>query len=212
MLFQANIASPVPGQLDNFNSFLLKNLELAGACGVPATVKVSSYGTPSIEIMTLMMFSGWEEHGAKTAEMRAHPMWKKLMEMGGNMPAFADPIDSFVASILPGFDTEAKFSEGPILTTVWKPTPGKMSDMLATFHEAKAVHEPHGCMVRAFQIIGGRYAGCTTYNMSFADDVAYGKCMGSMQADHAELVSKIEANPNSEMVAQFKMNNPTIVG
>ena len=65
MIIQANVGVPIPGQIDNFNKFLMMNLELAGACGVPATVKVSSFGTPNIEISTMMLFNDWEEHGAK---------------------------------------------------------------------------------------------------------------------------------------------------
>ena len=188
------------------------NLELASECGVPTSVKVSSYGTPGVEISTMLLFSNWEEHGEKTDEMRAHSKWKEIMDFGGQSESFAQPIDSYVANLLPGFDADAKFSDGPILATIWKPLPGKMGEMLTTFMEGKSIHEPHGCKVRAFNIVGGRYAGCFAYNMSFADNKAYGSCMGSMAEDHTKLMAKIEANPNSEVVGQFKMDNPVLVG
>lgn len=188
------------------------NLELAGACNVPATVKVSSFGTPNVEISTMFLFNDWEEHGAKTEEMRAHAKWKEIMEFGGGTAAFADAVDSYVSQSVAGFDTEAKFSEGPILATAWRPLPGKLHDMLTLFAEAKTVHEAGGCVVRVFQILGGRYAGCFAYNMSFADNIAYGKCMGAIQEGHAKIAQKSEANPSAEMVAQFKMDNPVLVG
>ena len=66
----------------------MMNLELAGACGVPSTVKVSSFGTPNVEISTMMLFNDWEEHGAKVEEMRSHA--KK-----GTKPTSSTPRDPF---------------------------------------------------------------------------------------------------------------------
>ncbi|MDA8776478.1 hypothetical protein N9Y79_05350 [Alphaproteobacteria bacterium] len=212
MIIQANVGVPIQGQIDNYNKFLMMNLELAGACGVPSTVKVSSFGTPNVEISTMMLFNDWEEHGAKVEEMRSHAKWKEIMEFGGQTAAFGETVDSYMSQLVRGFEGEAKFSEGPILATAWRPEPGKLADMLALFHESKEVHEAGGCMVRVFQILGGRYAGCYAYNMSFEDNIAYGKCMAAIQEGHAKIVQKAEANPSSHLVAQFKMDNPVLVG
>ncbi len=212
MIIQAAVGTPIPGQIEKFNQFILMNLELASEFDIPTSVKVSSYGTPGVEISTMLLFADWDEHGEKTGQMRSHSKWKEIMDFGGQNEAFAQPIDSYVANLLPGFDSDVKFSDGPILATIWKPLPGKMGEMLATFMEGKSLHEPHGCRVRAFNIVGGRYAGSFAYNMSFADNKAYGRCMDNMAGDHAKLMAKIEANPNSELVAQFKMDNPVVVG
>ena len=48
--------------------------------------------------------------------------------------------------------------------------------------------------------------------MSFEDNIAYGKCMAAIQEGHAKIVQKAETNPSAHMVAQFKMDNPVLVG
>ncbi|MDC3401735.1 hypothetical protein OA101_01580 [Alphaproteobacteria bacterium] len=211
MLLHSMISTPIPGKMDNFNKFLMMNLELAGECGVATSVKVSSSGTAGIEIMANNMFADWQDYGDKTQAMRAHPKFKAIMDFGADNEV-ANWVDSYMADLLPGFETDAKLSEGPILATVWKPIAGRAGDMIKVFHESKGIHEPHGCMVRSFQVIGGRYSGCYLYNMSFEDNAALGKCMNGIQEEHRALAARFGANPPAEMVAQLKMDNPVLVG
>ena len=212
MIIQVAVGKPIPGKIELFNQFILMNLDLASQCGVPSNVKVSSYGTPGVEISTMFSFSSWEELGSKTDEMRQHQKFKEIMDFGGETEAFGEAVDSYVASLLPGFDSDSKFSEGPILATVWRPLQGKLGEMLGTFQKGREIHEKHGAKVRVFSIIGGRYAGNFAYNMSFSDNTAYGKCMSAMVEDHTRFMLEVDAEPNSEQVAQFMLDKPVIVG
>ena len=99
-----------------------------------------------------------------------------------------------------------------MLATVWAPHPKRLGATLEAFARGKAVHEPEGCKVRVFQILGGRFCGQLLYNMSFESNQAFGRCMAGIQEPHAALMADIDQDPVADMTAQFKMDNPVLVG
>jgi len=212
MLIQAMVQTPIPGQLDRFNRFLQMNMALAAAHGVGTSLKVSSFGTAGVEIYLMQQFANWEEYGEKTDAMRGDPAWRQIMDFGGGSQPFAENIDSFCASAIPELSSQEGFSAGPVLATVWAPHPKRLGATLEAFARGKAVHEPEGCKVRVFQILGGRFCGQLLYNMSFESNQAFGRCMAGIQEPHAALMADIDQDPVADMTAQFKMDNPVLVG
>ena len=153
MLIQAVVQTPIPGQLDRFNRFLQMNIALATAHGVGTSVKVSSFGTAGIEIYLMQQFANWEEYGEKTDAMRTDPVWRQIMDFGGGSQPFAENIDSFCANAIPDLSSQEGFSAGPVLATVWALIRNGSAPRWKSLRGAK--HEPAGCKVRVFQILGG---------------------------------------------------------
>ena len=48
--------------------------------------------------------------------------------------------------------------------------------------------------------------------MSFESNQAFGRCMAGIQEPHAALTAEIDQDPVADMTAQFKMDNPVLVG
>ena len=71
MIIQVAVGKPIPGKIELFNQFILMNLDLASQCGVPSNVKVSSYGTPGVEISTMFSFSSWVARPTKCGNIRS---------------------------------------------------------------------------------------------------------------------------------------------
>ena len=124
--------------------------------------------------------------------MRQHQKFKDN-GLWGETEAFGEAVDSYVASLLPGFDSDLKFSKGqssPRFGDLCKGNWAKCSD----FPRAKKFMK-HGAKVRVFSIIGGRYAELRIQHE--LQTIQPDNCISAMVEDHTRFMLRwMQTNPN----------------
>ena len=212
MIFASNVFSAQPGHADECTGLMGNRMGTGREHDVKAAIKVNVSGKDTTEVFINSVFDNMQDFSTATANMRRSSKWVEAYMALGNSAA-VNPVDSFVAEVLPGFDELPSLSEGVIMANMWRPLPGRLADLKAGMSIAKDMHISHGASsVRAFQLYGGRYTGCFGYNVSFPDMHAMGSWWDAGADDNAKFFDEAGKNPSAELQAQIIMDNPAVIG
>ena len=212
MIFASNVFTAHPGHADEFTGLMGNMLVTILEHDVKAAIKVTVSGTNTTEVFINSVFNDMQDFSAATANMRRSSKWvEAYMALGNSMAV--NPVDSFIAEVLPGFDEIPSLSEGVIMANMWKPLSGRLADLKAGMSIAKDMHISHGASsVRAYQVYGGRYTGCFGYNVTFPDMHAMGSWWDAGAEDNAKFFDEAGKNPSADLHAQIIMDNPAVIG